>query len=230
MAVLHKVQQGEYLAKIAARYGFTNYRTIWNHPKNAQLKQKRRSPNVLYPGDMLFVPDREERVEARSTTKVHTFVAPQRTVLLRIVVKDVDDKPIGNADYVLNFRGKTSAASADKNGLIEEQIDIKQSHVGTLTVSNTRNVFDVQLGIKVGDLNPVEMPSGQMARLNNLGYFAGRLETGDRMDKKQPIDSKEEAQFKSAVEEFQCDHMGPGFVDGICGPLTQNKLREVYGC
>jgi murein L,D-transpeptidase YcbB/YkuD len=34
--------------------------------------------------------------------------------------------------------------------------------------------------------------------------------------------------IRLAVEEFQCDH---GLkVDGVGGPDTQNKLKEVHGC
>ncbi len=56
-------------------------------------------------------------------------------------------------------------------------------------------------------------PSGQQARLDNLGYFAS--------------DGDDDA-FKSAVEEFQCDNSLT--VDGDCGPATQAKLKQVYGC
>ena len=77
---------------------------------------------------------------------------------------------------------------------------------------------------------PAAAPSGQMARLNNLGYFAGKLTTGDLMDQKKDIPDPESAKFKSAVEEFQCDHMPPGSVDGKCGPQTQAKLEKVHGC
>jgi nucleoid-associated protein YgaU len=57
MAIDHTVVQGEYLSKIARSYGFSDYRTIWEHPKNAALKQARQNPNVLFPGDRLFIPD-----------------------------------------------------------------------------------------------------------------------------------------------------------------------------
>jgi hypothetical protein len=71
----------------------------------------------------------------------------------------------------------------------------------------------------VGHLDPVDTPTGQKARLNNLGYFAGSLAKED------------EALFKSAVEEFQLERMGGGAaVDGKCGPKTQAKLKEAHGC
>jgi hypothetical protein len=69
---------------------------------------------------------------------------------------------------------------------------------------------------KIGDLDPVLETSGQVARLNNLGYFAGDLSNPDP------------ATFQSAVEEFQCDKSLT--VDGICGPATQAKLSQVHGC
>src|SRR5262249_8508870 len=79
---------------------------------------------------------------------------------------------------------------------------------------------DVVIPIKVGHLDPVEEVSGQQARLNNLGYFAGPLEG--------KTEEENQALFLSAIEEFQCDH---GLrVDGICGPQTQAKLKEVHGC
>ena len=70
------------------------------------------------------------------------------------------------------------------------------------------------LPIKIGYLDPVEEVSGQIGRLDNLGYFPG--------------DGTDEDQFKSAIEEFQCDN---GLtVDGDCGPGTQAKLKEIHGC
>ncbi|MCS6862369.1 MAG: LysM peptidoglycan-binding domain-containing protein, partial [Abditibacteriales bacterium] len=63
----HTVQPGECLATIAARYNFTNYRTIYEHPRNAQLRQNRKNPNMLVPGDRVFVPPPEQRDESRST-------------------------------------------------------------------------------------------------------------------------------------------------------------------
>ena len=49
--------------------------------------------------------------------------------------------------------------------------------------------------VKVGHLNPKTTLSGQQARLNNLGYFAG-------------FAFKDTDQMRWAIEEFQCEHMG----------------------
>ena len=59
MAVTHVVAQGEYLSLIAARFGFRDPRVIWNHPDNAALRERRKNPNVLFPGDVLTIPERK---------------------------------------------------------------------------------------------------------------------------------------------------------------------------
>ena len=69
---------------------------------------------------------------------------------------------------------------------------------------------------RIGHLDPVEEPSGQMARLTNLGYYLG------------PEGEIDAHQLRSAIEEFQCDHSLP--VDGKCGSQTQAKLKQVHGC
>ena len=72
-----------------------------------------------------------------------------------------------------------------------------------------------RIPIQIGHLDPVDTPSGQTARLNNLGYNAGSGGEAGRV------------QFEMAVQEFQVDNGLP--VDGVCGPQTQAKLQETHG-
>jgi N-acetylmuramoyl-L-alanine amidase len=234
MPQTYVVKQGDFLAAIAQKFGFPKYETIWNDPRNAKLKQRRKSPAILFPGDILIIPDAANKDEGRATDAGHTFEVPRQTVHLKIRLRDAEDNPIKSAKYILNIHGKSVSSDADGSGLIDEEIPAN-SHAGTLLVLSDEGSFDVEAGILVGDLNPLDQPSGQMARLNNLGYFAGTTATGEQMDVRkagQPADISDEQdlQFRSAVEEFQCDHMGPAAVDGICGPQTQAKLKLVYGC
>ena len=66
MAGMHTVKQGEYLSLIAAQYGFTNWQTIWNLPQNADLQKQRQNPNVLFPGDQVYVPNRENKNDSQA--------------------------------------------------------------------------------------------------------------------------------------------------------------------
>jgi hypothetical protein len=212
----YTVKQGDHLSSIAKAFGFSDYCTIWNDSNNSALKQKRQSPNVLYPGDLLYVPDRQLRVEARNTDKRHTFVAHRPIVKLRLVLEDLFERPIVNADCDLLLENELLHLTTDGRGQIEQQIrpDI---HSALLIIKDAQTPFkDEEIPIRIGHLDPVEEVSGQVARLNNLGYFAGDAAISDS------------DQFRSAVEEFQCDNSLK--VDGICGPGTQTKLKQVHGC
>ena len=50
------VQPGDWMAKIALEHR-TTVSAIWNHPNNADHRRKRSSPDILYAGDVLFLPE-----------------------------------------------------------------------------------------------------------------------------------------------------------------------------
>jgi len=209
------VQQGDYLAGLAKQFGLPAS-VIWNHPKNADLKQKRVDPNILFPGDRLHIPDLTTGEQSCSTDKLHKFETPNPKLSLRLTLEDQYHQPIANADCVLGVDGDFQKLKSDGKGKIEQVISPGvQDGVITIQVPNVP-LGNFQIPLKIGYLDPLEEVSGQIARLNNLGYLAGDADKPDL-----------EA-FRSAVEEFQCDF---GLrVDGICGPKTQSKLKEVYGC
>lgn len=53
---IHIVKKGEYLVLIAKNHGIADWHEIYNHPMNAAFKKKRPDPNLIYPGDELFIP------------------------------------------------------------------------------------------------------------------------------------------------------------------------------
>ena len=214
----HIVEQGEYLSLIARNHGFSDFRTIWDHPENVKLKQKRQNPNVLFPGDQLFIPARESREESRATGKKHRFEAKQGKLMLRLRLEDAYRRPIADAKCELTVEGQLFKLVTDGEGKLEREIPATAQKATIVVKDPVTPIDDHVIPIKIGELDPVDEVSGQQARLNNLGYFAG------------PVDKHDEALFHSAVEEFQCEHMGPSAVDGKCGPKTQAKLKEIHGC
>ena len=214
---IYTVKQGDHLSRIASKHGFSDYRTIWDHPKNAQLKNKRKNPNVLYPGDSLYIPDKELKEESGATGQRHRFKAQGKPLMLHIVFKDFDDKPVANTECELHLDGKLYPLTTDADGMIEQKISATAEN-GMLIFKDPGAPFD-QIPVKIGHLDPAEEVSGWKARLNNLGYDAG------------PPDGKETEQLRSAIEEFQCDYFKDvSQVDGKCGPNTTAKLKKVYGC
>jgi hypothetical protein len=273
MGAYHTVRQGEHLSGIAKANGFRDYRTIWDDPNNADLKQKRQNPNVLFPGDQLFIPDKEQRQESRNTGQRHRFKVRDTGLKLRLVLEDLYEKPIANAKCKLTIESETFDLTTDGEGKLEQEIR-KQAEKATLLILDEQTPADgIELEVKIGHLDPVDKISGQKARLNNLGYFAGEFddeneaqnapangahggpnsnaqeaqnsrggndesslnsktqqpqENGSGGDGNSTRSEEGQEQFRSAVEEFQCDH--DLAVDGICGPMTQAKLKQVHGC
>ncbi len=208
MPTTHIVKQGEHLSQIAQQHGFATFEPIWEHPDNAELKAARQFPHVLFPGDQVVIPDKDEKLESGATEQRHRFRFLEDTLILRLAVQDVVGDPISGEPCVLHVDLTRQELHTDGEGKIEVPIT-QNSKRGLLSIEN------LEMPLKIGHLDPITEQTGQKARLNNLGYFAGEL------------DKPDENLFKSAVEEFQCDH--DLFVDGNCGPDTQAKLSEVYG-
>jgi hypothetical protein len=206
---IHVVEQGEHLSSIAEKYGFLDFQTIWNDAENAALRDKRKNPHVLMPGDKVFIPDMKLKNEARSTGAKHTFKIKPDQLKLKVLIEDVDGEPIEDEVVGVLIEG-TASREKLPGGLLEK--DIKRTdHTGKIELR------DDQIPMAIGDLDPVSEESGQLARLLNLGYYRRSLE---------PVDEDER---QSAIEEFQCDQeIRP--VTGVCDAKTQATLLDAHGC
>jgi len=122
MAGKYTVKQGDYVAKIAKENGFVDYRTIWDHAKNQQLKNKRKNPNVLFPGDELYIPDKGDREESAATDQRHKYKAKVSKNMLRLVLEDLYGNPIANAKCDLQVEGKVIEVVSGADGKIEPGI------------------------------------------------------------------------------------------------------------
>ena len=216
MAEYHTVEQGEHLSAIAENYGFYSVGTIWDHPNNASLKDQRKNPGVLLPGDQVFIPDKVSKKVDLSTGTSTTFRVKRDKLLIRFVVEDLFGVPLRNGKCEVHVEGRIDSKPTDDDGVIEISIKPGTQEASLVVTEKGSQLEGTELPIKIGHLDPVEERTGQIARLDNLGYFAG------------PLDDIDERQFTSAIEEFQSEN---GLtVTGICGDETQAKLKEVHGC
>jgi hypothetical protein len=208
MSESHVVKQGEHLSRIAEQCGFVDYATIWNYPANSELKQKRKTPHVLHPGDTLVIPDSEQKKEPCATGQVHVFCVNRNKLALHLRLQDPTWTPIGSEACDLGVEAQQHRLTTDGDGLIRLGIarSAEQAHL---------HFGDFEAPVLIGHLDPIDTVSGQVGRLNNLGYRAG------------PLDGSDAQLLRSAIEEFQCDHQLT--VDGICGPKTQAKVKEIHG-
>lgn len=216
MSAYHTVEQGEYLSLIAKNYGFAGYAPIWEHENNASLREARRNPNVLLPGDQVFIPDKESKHAEIKTGQLTRFSVRQDKMLLRLVLDELFGEPLANAPCQVSIDGKPQDLTTDANGTLEFEVSPSAQSIQLIVRQEGSPLNGTAIPLKIGHLDPIDTKTGQLARLSNLGYFAG------------PLDPVDEKLLVSAIEEFQCDQ---GLqVDGKCGPKTQAKLLEVHGC
>jgi N-acetylmuramoyl-L-alanine amidase len=211
----HIIQQGEHLSRIADEHGFADFHTIWDHPDNADLRQQRENPNVLLPGDKLFIPLKETKEDPGATEKRHRFKFSGSDLKLRLRILDFDNQPLTNTACQLHVDGDVFELTTDAEGRIAHRI-APTAEDAMLVFDDPLVPFDLGTRIRIGHLDPVEEVSGQKARLANLGYYFTRG------------DGRDEERFQFGVQEFQCDHDLK--VTGVCGPETQTKLKETHGC
>ncbi|HEY3822539.1 MAG TPA: LysM domain-containing protein [Polyangiaceae bacterium] len=166
MATTHVVQQGECLTQIAQQYGFADHKAIYDHPDNADFKQARPSPNILYPGDVLQIPDPEKKSADCATGDSYRFVVRRPTRNLHIVFTDVTGTAVAGAKYVLVAGDDTRMGTTGGDGAVDEK------GIGLSVQTATLEFPD--LGIRrilnIGQLDPHDSDSGWRQRLVNLGY------------------------------------------------------------
>lgn len=213
MPTTHTVIEGEHLPGIAARHGFSDFHKIWDHPENAALKAERKNPNVLLPGDPVFIPDKEMKEETGATDQRHRFVQAVTRLKLRVKLLNLKEEPI------LRTGQATTRAGEQEISPQGDRYEMEISALDQEVILSFQEEPPLQLRLAVGGLAPVKSRLGQQQRLNNLGYFAGFSTTPD------------EEQFQWAVEEYQCDRKSKGLkVTGVCDPeKTQPMLEKDHG-
>ena len=157
------------------------------------------------------------------TDATHKFKLTATSLRLRIVVQDQTGEPLPNQEALLLMDGRIKTIRSDGDGLMDEAIPLTIEQA-TLTFQGQEPPFIEPVELRVGHLDPIDQESGWVARLNNLGYRAGST---DPVPPGTPANSEAARAKASAVEEFQCDNKL--VVDGVCGPKTQAKIKEVYG-
>jgi hypothetical protein len=213
------IEQGDHLPQIADEHGFSDWHTIWDDPSNAQLRQQRKDPGVLAPGDRLYIPDKTEgdgeKVPGRSTAR---FRVKRSLPRLRLVVRGFGGKPLANTECKVTVAGASTTAHTGADGLVE--IDLAPDATEATLEANGQSWT-----LKIGHLDPPDTDTGLWARLRNLGYLIDE----ETQEQEPAPDAKPDADALAfAIELFQRDHQLT--VDGSDVPSVKNKLREIYGC
>lgn len=168
-----QISQGGSIPSVAKDNGFF-WETLWDHPDNAALKEKRKNPNVLFEGDEVFVPEKELKEVTKPTEAKHKFKRKGDPLKFRLQLMMMG-KPRKNEDYVLVVDGKQIQGKTDGDGKLEATIPGNATG-GTIKLRGGQEEYPV----RIGHLDPIDTVSGVKQRLNNLGFTCGS--EGDSLD------------------------------------------------
>ena len=214
MSQSHQVAQGECLASIADKYSLSEG-SIWDDPANASLKAKRKTGYILFPGDVVVIPDKPPPKTVQvATGKLHSFRTKKRAgTVFHLVMKDGLGEPRAALRYTLIVGGKKLAGATDANGELKQSIP-PAATVGNLIFGEGDDQDEIE--VHFGHLDPITEVSGVKQRLLNLGFDPGAVDDQSLSD-----------EAEAAIEVFQrhCGLTATGKIDAA----TRKKLEERYG-
>src|SRR4029079_9588222 len=97
------------------------------------LKDKKRDPHLLLPGDRVFIPDKDDKQVEVPTGKKHRFQVKLPSLMLRVMVHNEDDKPFASKPYKITIDAADKERTTDGDGLVEVPIPIDAKE-GTLEI------------------------------------------------------------------------------------------------
>lgn len=200
----HRVRRGDCLTSIAYESGFF-WQTLWDHPDNEALRERRASPFTLVPGeDAVAIPDLRQKQETCRTEKVHTFRRRGVPAKLKLRLLHEDGTPRADEEYFLEVDGElvSTDKKTDGDGRIEEFIR-PNAQKARLFLDGGVEVHELSLG----HLQPVETTRGVKARLASLGLYEGA------------IDGEESPALAEAIARFRLDY-------GVDPSLPDDAVRK----
>lgn len=165
MARYHVIEKGDCVSSVAFKNGYFPG-TIWEHPQNDALRERRGDPNVLLAGDRLFLPDKEPKTTTCATSKRHRFVRRGVPARFRLQILNAD-KPRPNLAYRLTIDSTLVLTGVTTGeGVLDVPIP-PDARRGVLYIEED----DAEHALTFGGLDPAAEESGVKQRLANLGYL-----------------------------------------------------------
>jgi Putative peptidoglycan binding domain len=209
------VRQGDHLARLAYVHGF-DATEVWNHENNNGLREMGRKPELLAPGDILYLPGKPKESLAFYAGTSNRYQARVPVVNVALAFKDAD-QVLSDEPYEIHglgtdgSDGQTEERKTDSEGKVSLELPVTTREV-TIVFPRQNIAYEV----RVGDMDPVAEMSGIQKRLENLGYLPRDREGGF-----------EGAYLQAAIAEFQKRHgLAP---TGTLDDNTSNLLKDEHG-
>lgn len=199
-------KQGDCIHSIAFEKGFFPD-TLWNHADNKNLKNLRKDPHVLLPGDVVSIPDKRLKEVSKPAENRHRFRRKGVPKQMRVQLAE-GTHPLKDTQCKVNVAGREFDVTSDGDGWLKIPIPPNASSA-KIKLPDGRE-FELTLG----SLDPVDQISGVQGRLHSLGYYEG------------PIDGQMSPATKDALKAFKAARGIP--VSSAIDDQTKDALvREV---
>ena len=203
----YKVKKGDSIASIAFERGLLP-ETIWDDPKNKELKDKREESDILMVGDIVYIREKEETEESCATQEKHRFRRKNVPAKLELQLLE-EGQSRDNLEYQLIIDGIATKGKTDKDGWLKHSIP-PNAKKGELKIGDSE-VIDLE----IGHLDPITTIEGVQQRLNNLAFNCG--------EPSGKLDEKTSAAIRSFQQENDLEATGKP------DKKTESKLMEVHG-
>lgn len=244
MPFKHTVAPGDCISSIAYENGLF-WKTVWDHPDNAELKQQRGSGFQLLPGDVVTVPDKRLGEVSKPAEAKHKFKFKGVPGVLIIAVMQIPAEeeeeeeeaaePDNEADNVTLEDAVEQPAKEEPAANVDYRLEIglrvvtgKTDGDGKVKIfimpSDREGRLVIEPGtprervidLMLGGLDPISAPSGVAQRLNNLGFAPPRVGPEVTL-----------AELGDTLTAFQREHELA--VTGRADEDTLKKLQEAHG-
>jgi hypothetical protein len=184
------IKQGDHLSLLAYKFDF-DAGDVWNDPANEALRNLSRDPDMLAPGDVLYIPDQIDKDPAKHSLAIgqtNTFTTEAPTVDLQIKFADPE---FASMALTVPELPDVTGLSTDGDGIVHLTLPVTlQAFTVIFTADGT--TFEC----RVAHVDPVGTRSGVIQRLQNLGY----------LDPSAAADVFEEDEVQGALDAFVAAH------------------------
>ncbi len=207
----HTVQQGDTIASIANAHKVA-FRSVRHAPENEELLRTR-SPEQLFEGDIVFIPDEPPRPVVLETDRVHTFVVRPASTDLHVRFLSGGAPRALEPCCVRTDDADPVETKLDRDGWLRTTVPLAARELVVTFFPDTDYAEEATL--LIGHLDPVTQTRGVQQRLNNLGFDCG-AEDGDAAER-----------TTDALRAFQAA-TGEGTPTGTACSQTTTALTDLH--
>jgi hypothetical protein len=204
------VRAGDHLGRLALELRF-NADEVWNDPQNRHLHDAGRTPDMLVPGDILYVPTTAPESLSVESETTNRYRAQVPTVRVGLILQDALGQPLANRAYTVE-----GVPGAERSGTTDGE--------GALEVSAPAWLRDLRVNVEdgpsyvvaIGHLDPLSERSGLVQRLTHLGLLP---KLGQAPSDEQLEDAIRQFQIRARID-----------ATGELDDRTREELERAHGC